>query len=63
MTLQDLKFKLASAQSAQSLSDRVVICRELLSDAISYIFSAAGTKLPSKATLLELIDSIQNRRN
>ena len=57
MTLQDLKFKLASAQSAQSLSDRVVICRELLSDAISYIFNSVAAKVPPKATLLELIDS------
>ena len=57
MTVEQLNSKLAKAQEAETHLERALLCRALLEDAVDFIYSKAGVKKPSKASLLELIDS------
>lgn len=57
MTLGQMNSKLIKAQEAETHLDRALLCRALLEDAVDFIYGKAGAKKPSKASLLELIDS------
>ena len=57
MTLEQIKFKLNTAQEAETHLDRAMLCRALLEDAVDFIYSKADAKKPPKASLRELIDS------
>ena len=57
MTLGQMNSKLIKVQDAETHLERALLCRALLEDAVDFIYSKAGVKKPSKASLLELIDS------
>ena len=56
MTLGQMNSKLIKVQDAETHLERALLCRALLEDAVDFIYSKAGVKKPSKASLLELID-------
>lgn len=57
MTLEQMSSKLERAKNASTYIDCALLCRELLADAVDYIYSKRGAKIPPKASMLELIDS------
>lgn len=57
MTLGQMNSKMIKAQEAETHLGRALLCRALLEDAVDFIYSKVGAKKPSKASLLELIDS------
>lgn len=56
MSLVELKSKLDIAKSTEGYNECVSVCRELLEEAIEYLYAGKGLSIPPKATLLELID-------
>ena len=57
MTTEQLSSKLNIATKEAQLPERAKLCRELLADAIDYIYEQAQEQKPKGASLLELIDS------
>ena len=57
MTLGQMKFKLNKAQNVETHLEHALLCRELLEDAVDFIYSKVGAKKPKNASLLELIDN------
>ena len=57
MSIIDLKNKLNNVDDEDSFITRAKICREILIDAIDYIYDTTGSKKPKNASLLELIDN------
>ena len=56
MTVEQLKSELNKIASAQTHSECVLLCRDLLEDVVSFIFDKTESKKPKNASLLELID-------
>lgn len=52
MTLGQMNSKLTKAQEVETYLDRALLYRALLEDAVDFIYSKAGAKKPSKASLL-----------
>lgn len=57
MTVEEMKTKLNEIASAQTYTEGALLCRELLENAISYIYTTTKSKKPKNASLLELIDN------
>ncbi len=57
MTIEVLKAKYNEVYNEADYVEQAKLCRELLDDALSYIFEVSDTKRPKKATLLELLDN------
>ena len=57
MTVEQLKFKLNEIASAQTHSERALLCRDLLEAAVSYVYDKTESRKPKNASLLELIDN------
>ena len=57
MKVEDLRDKYNMAYDNGDYIEQAVMCRELLEDALVYIFDVTKTKRPKKATLLELLDN------
>ena len=57
MDIAQLQQKTYTVKAEENYIERALLCRELLNDAIDYIYERLEKKKPKKATLLELIDS------
>ncbi len=57
MTPDEMNFKLAEAQNAETYAERALLCRALLEETVDFVYRNSGTKKPERASLLELIDS------
>ena len=57
MTLGQIHLDLNKAQEAETHLNRALLCRVLLEEAVNFIYHKVGAKKPSKASLLELLDS------
>ena len=57
MTISQLKNEMNIAMNEKDSIQQSKLCRELLSHAIEYIYQKANTEQPSKASLLELLES------
>lgn len=57
MTLKEMQQELNKIASAGTDSARAMLCRELLEDAVGYIYAKVGQRIPKNASLLELIDN------
>ncbi len=57
MTVEVLRAKYDRLKEESDLIEQAKICRDLLDDALTYIFERADAKRPPKATLIELLDN------
>ncbi len=56
MTLDQIKSKLNAAQTSDTHQSCALLCREVLEDAVDYIYEWNHAKKPEKSSLLERID-------
>lgn len=56
MVLENIKSKLNAAQTADTPKSCSILCREILEDAVDYIYERTHAKKPEKSSLLERID-------
>lgn len=57
MTVAQMKLELNKIEVARTPSECALLCRDLLEEAVKFIYHKIGNKLPKNASLLELIDN------
>lgn len=57
MTIGQLNYKLNAAANEKTQGEQAKLCRELLIEAIDYIYDQSGVEKPQQASLLELLES------